>query len=106
KGRQCWAVHKTVLSKDEEEGIVQVILYRLKVGVCMTDGELRILARQIAAKAGKAMSKFFPSSRWPTCFADRHIYRLTLKKAQILATKSASQRSAFIRTTCRRLWKA
>lgn len=35
------------MSEDEIEGIVQVIKYRSKLGVCMTDGELRILARQV-----------------------------------------------------------
>ncbi|KAI9987551.1 hypothetical protein PInf_023592 [Phytophthora infestans] len=72
---------------DKEKSIVQVIMYRSKLGVCMTDGELRILAQQRAKKAGRAMPKFFPSSRWPTRFVDRHIDRLTRKKAQILDVK-------------------
>ncbi|KAF4042830.1 putative HTH CENPB-type domain-containing protein [Phytophthora infestans] len=78
---------KTTLSMDKEKSIVQVIMYRSKLGVCMTDGELRILAQQRAKKAGRAMPKFFPSSRWPTRFVDRHIDRLTRKKAQILDVK-------------------
>ncbi|KAF4133608.1 hypothetical protein GN958_ATG16945, partial [Phytophthora infestans] len=84
---------KATLTMDEEEGIDQVIMYRLKPGVCMTHGELSILARQRERErerereAGKARPKFFPSSRCPTRFVDRHRDRLTRIKTQILEVK-------------------
>jgi hypothetical protein len=81
------AGRKPILSPDDEEGIVETILFRSKCGMCMTDGELRILVRQVALGKEQPVPDMFPSSKFPTRFVARHKGRLTRKQAQIRDVK-------------------
>ncbi|KAL3661841.1 hypothetical protein V7S43_013135 [Phytophthora oleae] len=81
------AGRKHLLSQAEEKGLIEVTLYQSKRGICMTDGELRILARKIALSKGVPAPALLPSERWPACFVKRHRDRLTRKRSQILDIK-------------------
>ncbi|ETP22195.1 hypothetical protein F441_04440, partial [Phytophthora nicotianae CJ01A1] len=76
-----------ILSTQDEAGVVEVVLLRSKHGVCMTDNEIRILARRVAIEKHGTIPDSFPSKKWSLRFVKRHGAVISRKRSQILNAK-------------------
>ncbi|KAF4035013.1 hypothetical protein GN244_ATG13031 [Phytophthora infestans] len=76
-----------LLSREDEEGIVEVIFFCSRRGICMTDNELRLLAHEIAKREIQSLSPTFSNAEWPLKFVKRHKDRMIRKRAPIFDKK-------------------
>ncbi|ETL45641.1 hypothetical protein L916_04308 [Phytophthora nicotianae] len=83
---EAFSVSKTSLHR-RATGVVEVVLLRSKHGVCMTDNEIRILARRVAIEKHGTIPDSFPSKKWSLRFVKRHGAVISRKRSQILNAK-------------------
>jgi hypothetical protein len=75
----------SVLSVQQELGLVEVIVWRSQRGMCITPDELRFLAHQVALAQGNCVTESFPTRGWLEGFMMRHKAKVSMRSAQILS---------------------
>jgi len=78
------------LSKMQEKAVVDMCEFKAQHGMCMTQHDVRTLAREIAlqGKTAQNIPKKFPSTKWVQRFIKRQP-TLSTRKAQVLDVKRA-----------------
>ena len=71
-------------------GLLEIINYRAKMGMCITDPELRFLMRKVAVElGGNEVPMDFPNQKFVQRFVKKYSTVLSYRRAQILDIKRA-----------------
>lgn len=80
---------RAYISAGHEEGVLEVILYRAKLGFCIDKAELRCIVREAALSHRRDTPSNFPNDKWMQRFILKHKEAIGYRRAQILDSKRA-----------------